>query len=169
MRLRSALLLFAALGGLALAAEPEEAITVAGTGHPQHPVSPKNDKIWSAVVVATDVTTPKEPPKELAAFAAKLKRVFGYNQFEVVGSATEVIDELTESWLVPNPIFSFSVKARRATSVEARGGYLLSLKFFQEKKPVVDAETKLAPGSPLFIRGPQYGKGQVIIVLQVQH
>jgi hypothetical protein len=33
---------------------------------------------------------------------------------------------------------------------------------------VVDTEVKLAPGSPLFIRGPLYGKGQIIIALRVQ-
>jgi len=106
---------------------------------------------------------------ELREFAPRLKRIFGYNQFEIVGKATEVIDELAESWLVPSPVFQFSVKARHAPSKEARGGYLLDLRFFQENRPFVDTEAKLAPNSPLFIRGPQYGKGQVIIVLQVQH
>jgi hypothetical protein len=128
----------------------------------------KEDRIWSAVIVATSPETPKEPPTELREFAARLKRVFGYTQYELAGSATEEIDELTENWLVPSPLFPLSVRARRTTSKEARGGYLLNLQLFQEKHLVVDSEVKLAPGSPLFIRGPQYGKGQVIIVLQVQ-
>jgi hypothetical protein len=137
------------------------------SGLPHNPPI-KGDRIWSGVIVATNPETPKEPPTELREFAARLKRVFGYTQFELVGSATEEIDELSENWLVPSPIFPLSVRARRATSKEARGGYLLNLQFFQQKRPVVDSEVKLAPGSPLFIRGPQYGKGQVIIVLQVQ-
>jgi hypothetical protein len=62
-----------------------------------------------------------------------------------------------------------SVTARRATSKEARGGYLLNLNIFQQKRQVCTSEVKLAPNSPLFIRGPLYGKGQIIIVLQVQH
>ena len=128
-----------------------------------------NDRIWSALVVATNAAAPKDPPAELREFAPQLKRVFGYNQFELIGNATEIIDDKVESWLVPSQNFWLGVKARRCISKEARGGYLLNLQLFHDKRPLVDTEAKLAPGSPLFIRGPQYGKGQVIIVLQVQH
>lgn len=129
---------------------------------------PVANKIWSALVVATNVATPKEAPPELRAFAPRLKRVFGYNQFELINSATTEVDERTESRLLPSEDFWLGFKARRAVSKEARGGYLLSLQLFHDKRPLVDTEAKLAPGSPLFIRGPQYGKGQLIIVLQVQ-
>ena len=126
------------------------------------------DKIWSGLVYATNVADPKEPPAELQEFAGRLKRVFGYNQFQLTGSAANAIDADGESWLVPSKSFYLSVKARRASSKEARGGYLLNLQLFQDQRPLVDTEAKLAPGSPLFIRGPQCGKGQLIIVLQVQ-
>jgi hypothetical protein len=126
------------------------------------------DKIWSALVVATNVADPKPAPAELQEFAPRMKRVFGYNQFELAGSVTQEINEQSESWLIPTKTFWLGLKARRALAKEAQGGYLLSLQLFHEKRPLVDTEAKLAPGSPLFIRGPQYGKGQIIIVLQVQ-
>lgn len=126
------------------------------------------DKIWSALVVATNVANPKPAPAELQEYAPRMKRVFGYNQFELAGSTTQEINDRSESWLVPSKTFWLGLKARRALSKEAQGGYLLSLQLFQDKRPLVDTEAKLAPGSPLFIRGPQYGKGQLIIVLQVQ-
>jgi hypothetical protein len=170
MRLWPGILLLLSLAGLVLGAEPEGTMTLSIPKAAPHPTPlGKPDRIWSGVIVATNPDVPKEAPVELREFAPKLRRVFGYTQFELVGSATEVIDELTENWLVPSPIFPLSVRARRATSKEARGGYLLNLQLYQEKRPLVDSEVKLAPGSPLFIRGPQYGKGQVIIVLQVQH
>jgi hypothetical protein len=127
----------------------------------------KHDKIWSAVIVATNVEKPKEAPTELREFVPRLKKIFGYNQFELAGSATEEIDELTENWLLPSPVFPLSVTARPMVSQEARGGYLLNLKVFQGKQHLVDTEVKLAPGSPLFIKGPLYGKGQIIIALKV--
>ena len=126
------------------------------------------DKIWSGLVYATNANDPKDPPAELREFAGRLKRVFGYNQFQLAGSATNIIDEDVENWLVPSKNFSLSVRARPATSKEARGGYLLNLQLFHDQRPLVDTEAKLAPGSPLFIRGPEYGHGQLIIVLQVQ-
>ncbi len=168
MRLAAVLLLFT-LAARVFAAEGETAIAVSGTSAVPAPKAVAAvDKIWSAVVLATNPTAPKEAPAELREFSARLKRVFGYSQFELIGAASEKIDEQNESWLVPSQSFWLSVKARRAVSKEARGGYLLNLQLFHDKRPLLETEAKLAPGSPLFIRGPEYGHGQLIIALQVQ-
>jgi len=169
MRLAALLLVFA-LAVLAFAADTPTAITTSTTSAvPVLRAAPAAvDKIWSAVVLATNPPTPKDAPAELREFAPRLKRVFGYSQFDLVGSAAEKIDDRTERWLVPSQSFWLSVKARRAVSKETRGGYLLNLELFQDNRPLLETEAKLAPGSPLFIRGPQYGNGQLIIVLQVQ-
>src|SRR5687767_13844226 len=42
-------------------------------------------RIWSAVLIASNVTSPKTMPAELRPIAGRLQRVFGYNQFEIVG------------------------------------------------------------------------------------
>jgi hypothetical protein len=165
MSARAVFALLAVIVCGALAHAADEAIAVKATR--VTPVA-MTDKIWSALVVATNAESPKTAPAELQEFAPRLKRVFGYNQFELAGSAIQEIDDRNESWLVPSKSFWFGLRARRALSKEAQGGYLLSLQLFQDKRPLVDTEVKLAPGSPLFIRGPQYGKGQLIIVLQVQ-
>ena len=153
-----AIFLGGALTSLAAEVEPVKATEPAS----------KMNKIWSGLVVATNAANPKEAPAELKEFAPRLKRVFGYNQFELAGSAWQEIGDQGESWLVPSKSFWLGLKARRALSKEAQGGYLLSMQLFQDKRPLVDTEVKLAPGSPLFIRGPQYGKGQIIIVLQIE-
>jgi hypothetical protein len=127
------------------------------------------DTLWSAVVLATNAAKPKDAPAELREFAPRLKRVFHCNQFEIVGTDAKAIEDRKEVWLVPTPHFWFGVKPRRATSIEARGGYLLSLQLFQDKRQIVDSETRLAPGSPLFIRGPECANGgQFVFVLQVR-
>lgn len=126
------------------------------------------DKIWTAVVLATNAASPKEAPKELRDSLPKLKRVFGYNQFELIGSASDKIEDQAELRLTPTQSFWIQAKARRATSKEARGGYLLSLQLFNEKRQLVDTEARLAPGSPLFIRGPEYGKGQIVFALMIE-
>jgi len=150
--------------GLAWGARAEADVVTPATAV----VLPGQDTIWSGVVIARNVPSPQPPPTELREFAGRLKRVFGYNQFELFGSASNPISDRTERWLVPSKSFWLGVNARRAVSKEARGGYLLSVQLFQDKRPLLDTEAKLAPGSPLFIRGPMYGSGQLIIVLQVQ-
>ena len=124
--------------------------------------------VWSGLIIAQNEEHPKPVPSELASLEDTLKELFGYNQFELAGSASQEIGDQSENWLVPSKSFWMGLKGRRAVSKEAQGGYLLSLQLYQDKRPLVDTEVKLAPGSPLFIRGPQYGDGQVIIVLQVQ-
>ena len=167
--MRRLVFLLLVLAASALAAEGDPA--PAETSSSEAPTPSKvagPDKIWSAVILATNPAAPKAAPPELVEFAPRLQRIFGYTQFEVIGATTEKIGDKSESWLVPSRNFWLQVKARRIASKEARGGYLLNLQFFQDKRPILESETKLAPGSPLFIRGPQHGNGQVIIVLQVQ-
>ena len=126
------------------------------------------DDLWSAVIFATNVPAPKAAPAALRSFAPQLSRVFGYNQFEFIGSDSQKILEREEIRLMPTKSLWMAVKARRSTSKEARGGYLLDLKLYRDERPLVDTEVRLAPGSPMFIRGPQYGNGQIIVVLQIQ-
>ena len=59
-----------------------------------------------------------------------------------------------------------------ALKVDSKGasdsGYLLDLQLFQEKKLLLETETKLSKRSPLVIRGPQIGDGQLLLLLVVQ-
>lgn len=138
-----------------------------GDKGPKASGSKPGDRLWSAVVFATNSSNPNDIPSELKSYERRLKRVFGYNQFKLVGTASSQIVDRADAQLTPGERFSLNYRARRANSKEARGGYLLSLQLLHDDKSIVDTETKLAPGSPLFIRGPQCGNGHLLIVLQV--
>jgi len=125
------------------------------------------DRLWSAVLIANNAAKPKEPPAELKPVVARLKRVFGYNQFELLGAETKPVGDGTEQMLRPAPQFWLNFKARRASVKEARGGYLLNFELYQDKRALVDTVAMIAPESPLFLRGPLHARGQIIIVLQV--
>jgi hypothetical protein len=126
------------------------------------------DKIWSAVLLASNVDKPKDPPAQLRSVAERIKRIIGYNQLEVLGSSTEEVDERAQKWLLPTERFFLKVKARRCNEQKARGGYFVNLQLFHDKRELVETEAMLAPDSPLFIRGPLHARGQLLIVLQVQ-
>jgi hypothetical protein len=125
------------------------------------------DKVWSALVVANNSANPKEAPDELKPILGRLKRVFGYNQFEIVGSDSEEISDGVERQLKPSKTFWMNLRARRASIKEARGGYLLNVQLYQEKRPLVDTVALVAPGSPLFFRGPMHARGQLLMVIQI--
>lgn len=124
------------------------------------------DKIWSAVILASDAKRgdqPKPPPPELAPFAARLAKVFTYQQFEILGSATKELDGQKERWLVPTQNFWFGATARRRGT-----GYHLNLEFFHDRRRIVETEAMLGPLSPLFIRGPMHERGQIIVVFEIR-
>ncbi len=130
------------------------------------PEARAEDRIWSAIVLASETAQPKEPPAELQRVAKKIERFFGYNQLELIGSANKEIDEQFEKWLVPSQHFWLCVKARRAPGNAP--SYLLKISLFHDRRPLVETEARLAPDMPLFIRGPMHARGQIIIALQVQ-
>jgi hypothetical protein len=70
----------------------------------------------------------------------------------------------SEDWLASSKYFSLHVDSKGVTE----GGYLLNLKLFQEKNLLLETETKLSKASPLVIKGPQVGDGQLLLLLVVQ-
>ena len=124
------------------------------------------EKVWSAVVLASNAKKGAKPapaPPEIAPFAAKLSKCFGYDQFEIIGSATKVMDGKTERWLVPTQNFWVGAVATRE-----HGSYRLNLEFFHDKRRILETVAKLGPESPLFIRGPMCSRGQLIVVFEVK-
>src|SRR5438093_503153 len=93
-----------------------------------------SDSIWSALVLASNEPKPNPPPPELARFAGRLGKVFGYNQFEIIGAHTELIDTPDEHWLLPSKRFSVCVQEKRSEA----GTHLMTLKLYQEKKLLVE-------------------------------
>lgn len=129
-------------------------------------ISNAEDKVWSAVVLASSVKQgeqAKPTPPELVPFARKLSKFFGYDQFEILGSAVKSIDEQSERWLVPTPNFWVRAKALRDGA-----GYRLNLEFFQDKRCLLETNARLAPNSPLFVRGPTHARGQLIMVFEIK-
>jgi hypothetical protein len=125
--------------------------------------SPAPHAIWSGLVFATNNPHPAQAPDRLRMFAQKLKNIFGYNQFELVGEYAEKMGDPYERWLIPSKDFSLSVK----TFNQPGERYPTRIVLYQNHRRLAEIQTHLNSDSPLFIRGPQYGGGQLVIVLHV--
>jgi len=125
--------------------------------------SPPPPRIWSGLILATNDAHPAQAPDRVRKFADKLKSIFGYNQFELVGEYSEKMDGPTERWLIPSKDFYLSVKTHNGPG----GHYPATVTLFQSHHKLAEFETHLSPDSPLFIRGPLYARGQLVIVLHV--
>ena len=121
--------------------------------------------VWSALVVANNVPQPEETPMELRKLESTLKELFGYNQYTVIGQTRKAVVTGSEDWMAQSKYFSLHVDSKQGND---KTGYVLDLKLFRENNLLLETETKLTKESPLVIRGPQVGAGQLILLLVVQ-
>ena len=128
------------------------------------PASHAAETVWSGLVMAENVTQPQPIPSELTRIEGSLKRFFGYNQFQVIGQSQKALKTGQEDWLATSKFFGLHVDARG----ETQGGHVLNLKLYKEKELLLETEAKLSKRSPLVIKGPQVGGGQLLLVLVVQ-
>ena len=111
-----------------------------------------------------NVAEPHPAPAQIAPYQKTLSELFGYNQFEIIGESNKVLKTGQEDWLASSKYFSLHVDSRGETGA----GYVLNLKLFKEKELLLETEAKLSKSSPLVIKGPQVGGGQLLLVLIVQ-
>ena len=122
------------------------------------------ETVWSGLVIAENVAQPESIPPELTRIERLLKELFGYNQFLVIGQSSKTLKTGQEDWLATSKFFGLRVDARG----ESEAGYVLNLKLYKEKELLLETDAKLSKRSPLVIKGPQVGSGQLLLVLVVE-
>ena len=120
--------------------------------------------VWSALVIAENVPQPTPIPPELTSLEQTLKDLFGYNQFELIGQSAKELKTGQEDWLANSKYFGLHVDARG----ESDAGYTLNLKLYKENDVLLETDANLSKSSPLVIKGPQVGSGQLLLVLVVK-
>jgi hypothetical protein len=119
--------------------------------------------VWSGLIIARNVEHPAPTPPELVPLEQTLKDLFGYNQFQIIGQSRKRLKTGQEDWLASSKYFSLHVDARG----EEKSGYLLNLKLYKENELLLEWDTKLGKQSPLVIKGPFVGNGQLLLVLMI--
>jgi hypothetical protein len=124
----------------------------------------RGETVWSGLVIANNVPEPTPIPAELSGLEDTLKQVFGYNQFQVIGQARKTLRTGEEEWMATSKYFSLHVDSKALS----KSAYLLNLQLFQEQKLLLETDARLSKRSPLVIRGPQIGDGQLVLLLVVE-
>ncbi len=122
------------------------------------------ETVWSGLVIAENVAQPRPIPPELIRIEGSLKKFFGYNQYQVIGQSQKTLKTGQEDWLATSKFFGLHVDARG----EREAAYVFNLKLYKEKELLLETAAKLNRRSPLIIKGPQVGGGQLLLVLIVQ-
>lgn len=115
--------------------------------------------VQASILFATNQSTPKVDAGA-APFAADLQRVFGYNSFAVIGSQTRQLPDPSENWIIPSKTLYLKLYARPQD-----GALRVYSELYESDRLLLGLKADLALGKPLFIRGPQWTNGQIIILL----
>jgi len=119
---------------------------------------------WSGLVIAQNAPEPTPIPAELSRLEGTLKRLFGYNQFQVIGQSRQTLKSGQEDWLASSKYFALHVDSKTA----ARASYNLHLQLRQEDKLLLETDAKLTKASPIVIKGPQIGDGQLVLLVMLE-
>ena len=122
------------------------------------------ETVWSALVMANNRPEPTPVPAELDKVRETLKRFFNYNQYEVIGQSRQTLVTGDEDWQASSKFFTLHVQAKPPT----KSPYRLNLQLFQEQKLLLETEANLSKRSPLVIRGPSVGDGQLLLLLVLE-
>jgi hypothetical protein len=122
------------------------------------------DRIWSALALATIEPSATPIPLPLERFAPTINEVFGYNSLYLLGEKKRDLFHGSEEWLIPTKEFFFKVQCLSQDLTS----YLVRIELYRAKNLLVTTKAKLAKEAPLYIRGPQWGRGLLIFVLEVR-
>lgn len=122
------------------------------------------DRIWSAIVLATRESPAKPIPAKLSDFGGPLKKIFGYNTFYLLGEKKKDLRLGAREWLVPSKRIFLHVTVLAI----GKAHYTMRIALYEGKELLVTTDARLARDAPLYIRGPQWGKGQLIALLEVR-
>jgi hypothetical protein len=119
------------------------------------------DGVWSALVLAANENPPSPVPAELEPYATELRSIFGFNSFYLMGAGAKKIRKGGEEWIVPTRKVFMKIRCLDRND----GRYRLQIELYVKKRMVANSEVKLSPGTPLYVRGPGYGRGRLVFIL----
>ena len=119
---------------------------------------------WSCLLYASNAATPDELPERLTAYGPRLKRSFGFSNYRLLAQHEIVADEAAETPLLSAGDIHISITSLLPAP---DGRYVVGLVFVEGSQQIMETQARVGRGSPLFIRGPEWREGQIIIVVAI--
>jgi hypothetical protein len=126
--------------------------------------APAAENFWGCLIYASNAGARNDLPDRLNGYDGRMSCAFGYSRFNMIAQRQIALRAQKEAGLV----FSNDLKIM-LTSLKggSDGKYLIKLLFVEDNEPVMETQARVSRDSPLFIRGPNWRDGQIIIVVMV--
>ena len=156
--LRISLLVLACLG-LAVGASAQDSTA--------NPDAKQDGKIWGALYFATDneIKETKESTPEAKAVVERLSKAFEEKNYQLLGEHTQAIFSEYESWVVPSKDIFLKIDSKGPAKEGM--GINLHLQLWRDKNVLLKTDVILRD-TPIFIRGPKWGDGYLIMAIELR-
>ena len=121
-------------------------------------------RAWGCLLYASNSGRALDLPPRLDAYEAPLRRSLGYSNYRLIAQHEIALINQPQNLLVSAGDIQVILTN---LSAAPDGRYLVGLLFVEGTKEVMETQAKVGLGSPLFIRGPDWREGQIIIVFMV--
>lgn len=142
------------------------AFVFATTAGAQDTTGAKEDgKIWGALFFATDAEVAEATEGSAKVITERLRKAFDEKYFQLLGEHTQAIFSEYESWVVPSKDIFLKIDSKGPT--KGGKGINLHLQLWREKNVLLKTDVVLRQ-NPIFIRGPKWGDGYLIMVIELR-
>lgn len=120
---------------------------------------------------ANDATAPAQEEKVTAdaglllSLEGRLKKVFPYSHYHLIGKHTQKVFKEYESWVVPSKDLCLKIDSRGPADHE---GVNVHLQLWQDTKVLVKSDSVLRKDKPIFLGGPDWRGGRLIFVVRLK-
>lgn len=125
----------------------------------------RDGQIWGALIFATHEKTDTSKNGDIEKTLVQLNKVFPGKNFQLLGEHTQQIFSEYESWVVPSKDLFLKIDSKGRT--KNGDGVNLHLQLWREKNVLLKTDVILRK-EPLFITGPKWGNGQLIMVVELR-
>jgi len=122
------------------------------------------EHIWGCLLYASNNSKAFDLPSRLSGYDVRLRNGLGFSNYRVIAEREIAADDLHENLLVSAGNMEV---LQTSLSRTPDGKYLIGILFMEGTNQVMETQARVGEGSPLFIRGPDWREGQIIIVVMV--
>ena len=125
----------------------------------------RDGQIWGALIFASDEKVDSSKNGDIEKTLSQLEKAFPGKNFQLLGEHTQQIFSEYESWVVPSKDLFLKIDSKGRT--KKSDGVNLHLQLWREKNVLLKTDVILRK-EPIFITGPKWGNGQLIMVVALR-
>jgi hypothetical protein len=138
------------------------------TGLTQAGEAPVAESVWSCLLYASNDRTSEKVqtqiPTQIRDYDERLEKLLGYASIQTLGQGETVVEPNRPTSIV----FHGNIRVE-LTGLTRQAGehFLVVLRIFQKDHQLIETQANVTRGSPLFIRGPLWRSGQLVVAVMV--